>query len=62
MVEVKKGGRVEYTCAGCQEVIKAKEPHLRGGGKPFKRYHKGCEPPKGNPEPVAEPKTEKKKK
>ena len=43
MVLVKRGGRSSYTCAGCSKLIAVKEPHLRAGGPPFKRYHQGCE-------------------
>ena len=42
--EVKKGGRTDYICTGCGEIINKKEPHLRAGGKPFKRYHRQCAP------------------
>ena len=42
-VLVKKGGRQDFTCAGCGQVIEAKVPHLRAGGPPYKRYHQGCE-------------------
>ena len=47
-VEVKKGGRQEYTCEKCGSTINVKEPHFRTGGKGgFKRYHKACLPVKG---------------
>ena len=41
-IEVKKGGRKEYTCAGCGSIINKGEPHMRTGSKDFKRYHKVC--------------------
>ena len=47
MVLVKRGGRSSYTCAGCSKPIAVKEPHLRAGGPPFKRYHQACEPKVG---------------
>ena len=43
-VEVKRGGRTAFTCGTCGLEIPAKTPHLRGSGKPFKRYHQGCFP------------------
>ena len=43
-VTVKKGGREDYTCAGCGKVIPKGTPHVRVAGKPFKRYHEGCVP------------------
>ena len=42
MTEVKKGGKVEYTCEKCHEPIPPKTAHIRAGGKPFKRYHTTC--------------------
>ena len=45
-VEVKKGGRQEYTCAGCGKPIAKGEAHFRTGAKDFKRYHKACLPAK----------------
>ena len=45
-IEVKKGGRKEYPCAGCGKPILAHIPHFRTGGKIFKRYHPQCLPEK----------------
>ena len=49
-VEVKKGGKKDYTCAaGCEVVIGKGERHFRTGGKGgFKRYHEACLPVKKN--------------
>ena len=51
-VLVKRGGREEYLCSTCEKPIPIKEPHYRGGGKPFKRYHEGCLPAKGGDNPA----------
>lgn len=61
-VEVKRGGRQDFTCANpdCKKgkTIAKGEPHLRTGNKNYKRYHIGClvEEPKAEPgpEPVTE--------
>ena len=49
-VEVKKGGKKDYTCAAeCGVVIGKGEKHFRTGGKGgFKRYHEACLPVKKN--------------
>jgi hypothetical protein len=54
MLEVKKGGHVSYTCDKCGKEIAKGEAHMRGGGKPFKRYHTACA------EAITAKKTEKK--
>jgi len=42
-VEVKKGGKQDYTCATCNGVIKKGEPHMRQGSKsPYIRTHMTC--------------------
>lgn len=42
-VEVKRGGRSEYICAGCGKLIAKGEAHMRQNSKGgFKRYHKAC--------------------
>jgi len=66
---VKKGGRQDFVCSKCGEVINKREPHYRqSGGKDSKRYHKTCLPDdvkkspkclqaeagKTNPEPQAQ--------
>ena len=53
-----KGGRQDYPCGGCEEVIAKGTPHVRMGNSPnFKRYHEGCVPAKKSPkEPSAEKK------
>ena len=43
-IEVKKGGRKEYTCAGCGKPIAKGEKHFRTGTGTYKRYHAGCLP------------------
>ena len=44
-VEVKKGGKQDYTCAKCNGVIKKGEPHMRQGSKsPYIRTHMTCMP------------------
>jgi len=61
-VDVKKGGRQEYICAGCGLPIAKGEPHKRTGAGTFKRYHPDCLPdPKAKTESKAEkPVTDKK--
>ncbi len=55
MVLVKKGGRVDYVCDGCGEIIEKGTPHNRAGNSPnFKRYHEACEA-KPKAEPIVEP-------
>jgi hypothetical protein len=42
-VEVKKGGKQDYTCATCSGVIQKGEPHMRQGSKsPYIRTHMTC--------------------
>lgn len=42
---VRTGGRQDFTCSKCEEVINKGEPHYReSGGKNSKRYHKACLP------------------
>ena len=42
---VKKGGRQDFICSGCEKTIPKGEPHYReSGGKDSKRYHKSCLP------------------
>lgn len=42
-VEVKRGGKQDYTCATCNGVIKKGEPHMRQGSKsPYIRTHMTC--------------------
>ena len=43
MATVKRGGREDYLCTGCGEIIEKGKPHVRKGNSPnFKRYHEGC--------------------
>jgi len=43
MVLVKRGGRVDYVCDGCGEIIDKGTEHMRAGNSPnFKRYHTKC--------------------
>ena len=43
MATVKRGGREDYLCAGCGEIIEKGKPHVRKGNSPnFKRFHEGC--------------------
>ena len=52
MVKVARGGRQDYLCEGCKEIIEKGTPHVRKGNSPnFKRYHEKCAE---NPAPVAE--------
>ena len=52
MAQVKRGGRQDYLCDGCKELIAKGTPHARKGNSPnFKRYHEGCA---SNPDPVTE--------
>ena len=44
VIEVKKGGRNEYTCTGCGKPIAKGERHFRTGLVPYKRYHEKCVP------------------
>lgn len=43
MGNVKNGGRQDYVCAGCGDIIEKGTTHTRTGNAPnFKRYHDAC--------------------